>query len=121
MGTGTKAKGSLGLWLEQGELNYTDAMIAPCTSNAWHLKWEEYSRRAFTGLLRSEKVLKPYRNFVQPDNTKYRAWLGRVLDHPAVRATTSTDDLYLDSYQRYADNNAGTKVSDAVNAGKGLP
>lgn len=39
-----------------------------------------------------------------------------------VKATTSTDDLYLDSYERYAQNRPGTsQLADAINGGHGLP
>ena len=39
-----------------------------------------------------------------------------------VKATTSTDDLYIDSYERYAQNRPNTSMlADAINAGTGLP
>jgi glutathione S-transferase len=40
----------------------------------------------------------------------------------SVKMTTSTDELYLDSYERYAENRPGTsQLADAVNSGRGLP
>ena len=37
-------------------------------------------------------------------------------------ATTSSDELYLDSYERYAENRPDTsQVARAVNEGRGLP
>ena len=40
----------------------------------------------------------------------------------AVKKTTSDDELYLDSYERYAENRPNTsQVRDAVNSGRGLP
>jgi len=40
----------------------------------------------------------------------------------AVKDTTSDDQLYLDSYERYAENRPNTsQVQEAVNSGKGLP
>ncbi|KAG8901794.1 hypothetical protein FRB99_005094 [Tulasnella sp. 403] len=42
--------------------------------------------------------------------------------HPAFAATCSTEDLYLDSYARYAENRPNTsQVANAINAGRGLP
>jgi hypothetical protein len=39
-----------------------------------------------------------------------------------VQATTSTDELYHDSYERYAQNRPNTsQVANAINAGRGLP
>jgi glutathione S-transferase len=39
-----------------------------------------------------------------------------------VKATTSTDDLYIDSYERYAQNRPNTsELADAVNGGYSLP
>lgn len=40
----------------------------------------------------------------------------------AVKATTSEDRLYMDSYERYAENRPNTsQLANAVNSGKGLP
>lgn len=42
--------------------------------------------------------------------------------HRSVKETTSGDELYLDSYERYAQNRPGTsQVQQAVNEGRGLP
>ena len=54
----------------------------------------------FVGLLRATNVLKHYRGFDIPQDSKVKAWLDRVLEHPAFKATCSTDELYLDSYER---------------------
>jgi glutathione S-transferase len=53
------------------------------------------------GLLRASNVLKHYRGFSLPAGEKFNAWLGRLFAHPAFRATCSTEELYLDSYERY--------------------
>ena len=45
-------------------------------------------------------MLKYYRGFEMPSEQKFVAWQRRVLEHPAVKATTSTDELYYDSYER---------------------
>jgi glutathione S-transferase len=42
-----------------------------------------------------------------------------TLEHPAFLATTSTDDLYRESYQRYAENRPNTsQVANAINSGR---
>lgn len=48
---------------------------------------------------RAKVVLKHFRGF-EPDSLKsgrYAQWLEAVANHPAFKATTSTDELYLDS------------------------
>ncbi|KAH9958223.1 glutathione S-transferase, partial [Russula dissimulans] len=72
-----------GLWHENGELNWTDVMAGP---------W----------LFRASHVLKHYRAFELPTDSKLDAWLNRVFSHPSFKATCSTEQLYLDSYERYA-------------------
>ena len=94
-------------------------------------------------LLRLRRVLVPYRGWPGPHqpagapseaddddaaaagvlaSPRWNAWVDAVEAHDAVRRTTSDDQLYLDSYQRYAENRPGTsQVADAINAGKGLP
>ena len=52
---------------------------------------------------RSRVVLSHYRNFEEPKG-KYKDWADVLLNHPAVLATTSDDELYIDSYARYAEN-----------------
>ncbi|KAF7775682.1 hypothetical protein Agabi119p4_4075 [Agaricus bisporus var. burnettii] len=93
----------LGLWIEGGDLGWTDVMVAP---------W----------LYRARLVLKHYRGFELPQGDKFTAWLDRLFTHLAVVATCSTDDLYLDSYERYAFNRPNTsQVANAINSGRGLP
>ena len=53
------------------------------------------------GLFRSTNVLKHYRGFEVPAGDRVKKWLGRLFTHPCFKATTSTEDLYLDSYERY--------------------
>jgi glutathione S-transferase len=84
-----------------------------------------------------------YRSFAIPfsPDSRYKKWEDAVCSHPAVKATTSEDGLYLDSYERwagaynermmfcelsdvprYAKNLPNTsKVADAINSGRGLP
>ena len=54
-------------------------------------------------LLRLRRVLKPYRGWPDPDEgSRWAKWVEAVEENPHVKATTSTDELYLDSYLRYA-------------------
>ncbi|KAI0674106.1 glutathione S-transferase C-terminal-like protein [Trametes maxima] len=92
-----------GLWHDGGSLSYADVMAAP---------W----------LFRATNVLKHYRGFVLPKGEQFRAYLERVFGHPAFKRTCSTEQLYLDSYERYAFNRPNTsQVANAINAGTALP
>src|ERR1700722_437635 len=53
------------------------------------------------GLFRATNVLKHYRGFALPTGERFRDWQERLLAHPAFRATCSTEELYIDSYERY--------------------
>ncbi len=74
-------------------------------------------------VLRLKRVLAVYRAWPGPeDGSRWGAWVRAVERESSVRATTSDDALYRDSYERYAENRPGTsQVADAVNAGRGLP
>lgn len=53
--------------------------------------------------IRLRRVLKPYRGWPDAEeNTRWASWLNAIESDEHVRATTSTDELYLDSYERYA-------------------
>ncbi|KAF8122531.1 hypothetical protein EV363DRAFT_1404749 [Boletus edulis] len=101
-----KEVGGTGLWKEGGELGWADIMVGP---------W----------MFRADKVLKDYRRFEMPEGAKLTAWLKRLFEHPAFKRTCSTDELYLDSYERqvpYAFNRPNTsQVANAINTGRGLP
>ncbi|KAF8076848.1 glutathione S-transferase [Lyophyllum atratum] len=93
----------LGLWVEGGSFGWVDAMAGP---------W----------MYRASVVLKHYRGFELPRGAKFDAWIRRLFEHPAFKATCSTEDLYLDSYERYAFNRPDTsQVANAINSGRGLP
>ncbi|KAF9534655.1 glutathione S-transferase [Crepidotus variabilis] len=94
----------LGLWIpEEKDLSLTDIMAGP---------W----------LYRATIVLAHYRGFQLPPGEKVKGWLTRVFQHPAFKATCSTDQLYLDSYERYAFNRPNTsQVANAINEGRALP
>lgn len=54
-------------------------------------------------VIRLNKVLKPYRGWPEPDpNSRWAKWIKAIESNEFVRATTSTDELYTDSYERYA-------------------
>ncbi|KAI0711593.1 glutathione S-transferase C-terminal-like protein [Earliella scabrosa] len=92
-----------GLWFEKGSLSYADVMAAP---------W----------LFRATNVLRHYRGFVLPEGERFRAYIERILEHPAFKRTCSTEQLYLDSYERYAFNRPNTsQVANAINNGTVLP
>jgi len=92
-----------GLWAEGGSLTLADVMAVP---------W----------LFRLTNVLVHYRGFAVPQGPQFRAYLDRLLNHPAVKRTCSTEELYIDSYERYAHNRPNTsQVANAINAGTALP
>jgi glutathione S-transferase len=94
---------AVGLWKENGSLGWSDTMAAP---------W----------LFRMTNVLTHYRGFTVPSGEKISAYLNRLFEHPSVKATTSDEQLYLDSYTRYAENRPNTsQVANATNSGRGLP
>ncbi|KAI5250254.1 glutathione S-transferase [Aureobasidium subglaciale] len=74
-------------------------------------------------VIRLRKVLQPYRGWPEPEaGTRWAKWVDAIEQNHAVKATTSTDELYLDSYERYAENRPNTsEVQKAINSGKGLP
>ncbi|KAF8633812.1 hypothetical protein AX17_004354 [Amanita inopinata Kibby_2008] len=103
LGNDLRARKYLGLWMEGGELGWTDVMVAP---------W----------IYRADLVLKYYRGFELPRSRKFSAWIQRLFNHPAFKATCSTDDVYIANYEPYAYNRPNTsQVADAINAGKALP
>jgi len=95
--------GSCGLWNEGGAPSLADILVGP---------W----------LFRATNVLKYYRGFSFPPGKKFDNYLNKLFRHPAFKATCSTEQLYLDSYERYAFNRPNTsQVADAINRGRGLP
>ncbi|KJX96614.1 glutathione S-transferase like protein [Zymoseptoria brevis] len=74
-------------------------------------------------VVRLEKVLKPYRGWPSPEpGSRWEKWVNAIEQSEPVKKTTSDDELYLDSYERYAENRPNTsQVRDAINSGGGLP
>ncbi|CAL5874622.1 uncharacterized protein PFLUO_LOCUS8919 [Penicillium psychrofluorescens] len=74
-------------------------------------------------ILRLSRVLKPYRGWPDAEEgTRWASWVNALETNEHVQATTSTDELYLDSYKRYAENRPNTsQVANAINSGRGLP
>ncbi|KAJ6149338.1 hypothetical protein N7471_000537 [Penicillium samsonianum] len=74
-------------------------------------------------IIRLRRVLKPYRGWPDAEEgTRLASWMNAIETDQHVQATTSTDELYHDSYERYAQNRPNTsQVANAINAGRGLP
>ena len=54
-------------------------------------------------VIRLNRVLKPYRSWPEPEpDSRWARWVEAIETDEHVQATTSTDELYLDSYERYA-------------------
>ena len=99
----TKAMDETGPFFAGAKMGYVDAMVAP---------W----------VVRFEKVLKPYRGWSPERSGRWGRFVNAVMDNEAVKNTTSDDQLYLDSYKRYAENRPNTsQVANAINAGRSLP
>ncbi|KAH8591575.1 hypothetical protein B0O99DRAFT_631793 [Bisporella sp. PMI_857] len=59
-------------------------------------------------MIRLSKVLKPYRDWSDPiQGSRWAHWIEAVMDNEHVKNTTSTDDLYVDSYEGLAQNRLG--------------
>jgi hypothetical protein len=95
----TRGPGS-GLWRKDGELNWTDVMAGPCEFCVIPFVFPRLTCGTEKGLFRASNVLKHYRAFELPPDSKIHAWLNRLVSHSAFRATCSTEKLYLDSYER---------------------
>ncbi|KAI0610508.1 Glutathione S-transferase [Pyrenophora tritici-repentis] len=74
-------------------------------------------------IIRLRRVLGPYRGWPEAEEgSRWKSWIDAIEGDRSVIMTTSTDELYLDSYERYAENRPGTSMlADAVNSGRGLP
>ena len=74
-------------------------------------------------MIRFKRVLQPYRAWPDPEEgSRWKAWIDAIENNEFVKRTTSTDELYIESYERYAENRPGTsQLADAVNGGGGLP
>lgn len=84
-------------------------------------------------MLRLVKILKLYRNWQDAvPGSRWAIWIDAVLSNEHVRATTSSDELYTESHERWAQsrtNNAGLNgnvnpgglLDEGVGAGMGLP
>ena len=54
-------------------------------------------------LVRLRKVLSPYRGWPDPEpGTRWAAWVDAIENDEFVKSTVSLDELYIDSYERYA-------------------
>lgn len=54
-------------------------------------------------VIRFRRVLAPFRAWPEPEaGSRWASWVNAIENNEGVKATTSTDDLYEDSYERYA-------------------
>jgi len=54
-------------------------------------------------VIRFRTVLQPYRGWPEPEEgSRWANWVAAIESNEGVKSTTSTDDLYMDSYERYA-------------------
>jgi glutathione S-transferase len=74
-------------------------------------------------VVRLKRVLGPYRGWPEPEEgSRWERWVSAIENESSVRNTTSDEGLYLDSYERYAENRPDTsQLANAVNSGRGLP
>ncbi|KAK6335493.1 Glutathione S-transferase U1 [Orbilia brochopaga] len=74
-------------------------------------------------ILRCSRVLQPYRGWQPPsEDSRLGRFIAALEGHAGIKATTSGDELYLDSYERYAENRPNTsQVAKAINEDRGLP
>ncbi|KAJ5659770.1 hypothetical protein N7507_006221 [Penicillium longicatenatum] len=87
-----------------GQISFVDVQAAP---------W----------VIRLNRVLKPYRGWPNAEEgSRWASWVNAIETNDQVRATTSTDELYLESYARYAENRPNTSLlANAINSGRSLP
>ncbi|KAF2722665.1 glutathione S-transferase [Polychaeton citri CBS 116435] len=99
-----KAADETGPFFLGSDMTFVDVQVAP---------W----------VVRMKRVLAPYRGWPDPEpGSRWAKWVEAIELDEAVKATTSDDQLYLDSYERYAENRPNTsKVQEAINSGTGLP
>ncbi|KAF1841130.1 uncharacterized protein K460DRAFT_371121 [Cucurbitaria berberidis CBS 394.84] len=98
------AADSIGPFFLGDQISFVDVQIAP---------W----------MIRLRRVLSPYRGWPEAvEGSRWKKWIDGIESDRSVRMTTSTDELYIESYERYAENRPGTsQLADAVNSGRGLP
>ncbi|EED24235.1 glutathione transferase, putative [Talaromyces stipitatus ATCC 10500] len=79
-------------------------------------------------VLRLSRVLKPYRGWTEPAmGSRLGRWIQAIEENEHVMATTSSDELYLESYERLtelkcAENRPNTsQLANAINSGRSLP
>ncbi|KAF3193568.1 Glutathione S-transferase [Orbilia oligospora] len=85
------------------KLSFVDVMVAP---------W----------ILRCPRVLQPYRGWQPPsEDSRFGRYISALESERSVKATTSDEELYLDSYERYAAKwqKLSTRAEDCLE--KGLP
>lgn len=69
-----------------------------CTCCIWLLVFNVPNHRP--GIFRATNVLVHYRGFQLPEGPQFRSYVERLLSFPAFKRTCSTEQLYIDSYER---------------------
>ncbi|KAE8371362.1 hypothetical protein BDV26DRAFT_286855 [Aspergillus bertholletiae] len=74
-------------------------------------------------IIRLNRVLKPYRGWPEPEaGSRWGIWVNAIEANEHVKVTTSDEELYFDSYERYAQNRPNTSLlANAINSGRALP
>lgn len=60
-----------------------------------------YASLYFPGIFRATNVLTHYRGFTLPEGDKFKTYVNRLINDSAFKKTCSTEELYLESYERY--------------------
>lgn len=92
----------LGLWIDGNEdLGWIDVMAGPCESLDI-ISACATPKLLIPGLYRADNVGKVYRGFAFPQEGKLARYLQKLFNHPDFKATCSTEEVYVDSYSRFA-------------------
>ncbi len=68
--------------------------------------------------------LKFYRGFQVPETAEYErfnTWWKTVQERPSFQPARLTDEFIIETYKKYADGTAQSKVADATRTGKAMP
>lgn len=97
-----ETESAFGLWGKEDELSLADVMVAPCAS-LHPLRKDSFAvtyLRHDLGIFRATNALVYYRGFILPEGPRFHTYVNRVLKHSAFKRTCSTEELYIDSYER---------------------
>lgn len=74
-------------------------------------------------VIRLSRVLKPYRGWADPEmGSRWGRWIQAIEDNEHVKATTSSDELYLERYLKYMEDRFNvTSLANTITNSKVLP